>query len=69
VNVKNGLQVLALIGVILLALIISMTALTVAGCDVPSSFTGAIDTLIGALVGGTAVHLSVQANADKPPAG
>jgi len=67
VNVKNGLQVLVLVATIIVALILSMTALTVAGCDIPSSFTTAIDTLIGALVGGTAVHLSVQANSTKAP--
>jgi hypothetical protein len=69
VNVKNGLQVLVLVAALILALIAAMTALTITDHSVPSTFSDALFALIGAITGGAAVHLSVQANQSSPPSG
>ena len=66
-NVKNGLQVLVLVAAIIFALIVCMTALTITDHAVPSTFSDALFALIGAITGGAAVHLSVQANQPTSP--
>jgi len=67
VNVKNGLQILALVAGIIFVLIICMTALTITDHTIPTAFADALFALIGAITGGAAVHLSVQANTTKAP--
>jgi uncharacterized membrane protein YczE len=68
-NIKNGLQVLVLVAALIFGLIIAMTALLITDHTVPSTFSDALFSLIGAIVGGSAVHLSVQANQPSSPSG
>jgi hypothetical protein len=60
VNIQNGLQVLVLATVVSLALIVSMTALSVTDHSVPQSFHDALIALVGGLAGAGAVHLSAR---------
>jgi hypothetical protein len=64
-NIKNGLQVLVLATVVILALVLCMTLLSATDHAVPAAFPEALIALIGGLAGAGAVHLSARVNGSK----
>ena len=64
-NIQNGLQVLVIAGVAILALVLSMTVLSVTDHVIPPAFPETLIALVGGLIGAGAVHLSAKVNSSS----